>query len=319
MMRYRAMVAIVFVGLCGATEVAFSIGNGLLSGVWTSQYQCPNGQSYPLVVRIDQQGQQLSAVKVTGDSCLASGVLAFNGSVYGNGGRLSCGAVYDPNQGASNQSGSVGQQILLGVLQGIADQPVAPTQYAIRYVPGRLNIISAHAIQACTLHFVRTNAVTPSYGAIAPPLPPQGPNPYVPLVPTYGQPVNQISPGYAQAPPNYRLHQSLTALAKHLNAIPRASRTFGQNFDGIPLSSDSASVDFGYNMLVVNLKFGGQVPRMTSQNSAGWMYRIAPQFCVKNDPNSVTALGGRIRLMMSDSVGQLAGWFDVTQQDCSRL
>lgn len=293
-----------------------SIGNGLLSGVWTSQYQCPNGQSYPLVVRIDQNGQQLSAVKVTGDPCLNSGVLAFSGSVYGNSGQLSCGAVSATNAGATNQSGSVGQSILLGVLQGLANQPTAQQSYSVSYAPGSLHIINTNTIEACTLRFVRSNAATPNYGGVAPPLPPQAPNPYVP--PTYGQPQYPPQPGYGQAPTNYRLHQSLTALTNYLNAIPRGSRTFGQNFDGIVLYNDTATTDFGYNMVLVNLKFAGQVPAMTNQVSAGWMQRIAPQFCVKSDPNSVTALGGRIRIMMSDSIGQLVGWFDLTKPVCDR-
>ena len=273
----RSLLLVVFLVLYGVTEVALSIGNGLLSGVWTSQYQCPNGQSYPLVVQIDQQGQQLSAVKVTGDPCLNSGVLAFNGSVYGNTGRLSCGAVYDPNPGVSNQSGSIGQDILLGVLQGLANQnqPATRQSYAVSYAPGSLYIVDTNTIQACSLRFVRSNAATPNYGGIAPPLPPQAPNPYLPQVPGYGQPQYPSAPSYGQAPTNYRLHQSLNALASYLHTIPRGSRTFGQNFDGIVLYNDSATADYGYDMVVVNLKFAGQVPIMTSQISAGWMQRIS--------------------------------------------
>jgi hypothetical protein len=137
-----------------------------LSGHWTSQYQCPTGHVYPLVLRIDQQGQKITAVKTTDDACLAAGVVAFNGTLNGNSGRLNCGEVYDPNQIDPNDSDSVGQAILRGVLEGLAEQGnnTQGRGFAVRYGPGTLRVINTNTIEACTLRFVRSGPPPAVYG-----------------------------------------------------------------------------------------------------------------------------------------------------------
>ncbi len=96
-----------------------------LTGLWTSnQYQCPAGQFNTETVKVEQQGQNISALKITGDYCVPAGNMAFEGSLSGNSGSLRC---------------TVG----------------SPQNPASAVIQGTLNIIDANSFQACDMLFVR--------------------------------------------------------------------------------------------------------------------------------------------------------------------
>ena len=199
--------------LIGMTAIALTFSNAMaqfayLSGQWTSQYRCPSGQIYPLTLQIDQRGQQISAVKITDDPCVAAGQTAFSGYLTGNMGQLTCSYVYDPGPATSGNPGSVLEAVLLGVANALA-----PQSYAIGSAPGTLRVIDANSIEACTLLFVRSG-VAPSLGFGSPqtgawqgsptygsPAPWQNPG----MTQTSGVPVTLQQPTFSHDVPNQRL------------------------------------------------------------------------------------------------------------------
>ena len=152
--------------LISVAAIALTFGNAMaqfayLAGQWISQYQCPSGQFYPLTVQIDQTGQQIKAVKITGDPCVAAGQTAFYGNLTGNFGQLSCAYVAGPSLTPPPK------EAWEAILHGLANALTEPT-YTIGWTSGTLRVIDANSIEACTLQFARSGAGTPAYGSSTP-------------------------------------------------------------------------------------------------------------------------------------------------------
>ncbi|MFT7459408.1 MAG: hypothetical protein ACI909_002088, partial [Planctomycetota bacterium] len=136
-----------------------------LNGDWSSQYTCPSGQTLPLVLRISQYGQQISAKTIAADVCLQANTQAFDGVLYGNTGNLHCGEIYDPNPSSLNpndNSQSVGDFFAQALVEAMADGQGGPGRYAVRYSPGTIQVISSTSFVACTLVFTRAGTAPPA-------------------------------------------------------------------------------------------------------------------------------------------------------------